>query len=223
MIIRKIFIITVLTLSVLLTITNNTWAFPIGDQMRDLVESIVEGTKAIIRPPLLLPFSDDKFFVLMRDLEYKIGETTLKVTVPKGFVTDFASIPEPLWSFGLSPKGKYTQAAIVHDYLYWTQVCTRKQADNIMLIAMKEHGVSKIKRTEIYSGVRIGGKGPWKKNTEERLSKKVRFIPSTMLDFEGNISWESYREKLIGLGIEDPLFTSNPSYCELGNSTTIPE
>ena len=40
-------------------------------------------------------------------------------------MTDYASIPSVLWSFGLSPHGLYSRAAVIHDYLYWTQLCTR--------------------------------------------------------------------------------------------------
>jgi hypothetical protein len=42
------------------------------------------------------------------------------VTVPVGFVTDFASIPRVFWSL-LRPDGVYTYPAIVHDFLYWEQ------------------------------------------------------------------------------------------------------
>jgi hypothetical protein len=49
---------------------------------------------------------------------------------------------EVFWSADLSPNGKYSKAAIVHDYLYWTQGCTREQADNLLDIAMKESNVS---------------------------------------------------------------------------------
>lgn len=46
---------------------------------------MIEKAKNITNPPLLMPFTDDKFFVLVRDLEYNIGTTELKVIVPKGF------------------------------------------------------------------------------------------------------------------------------------------
>lgn len=37
--------------------------------------------------------------------------------VPKGFVTDLASVPQILWSFGLSPSGPWIYAAVIHDWL----------------------------------------------------------------------------------------------------------
>src|SRR5262245_38142541 len=45
-------------------------------------------------------------------------------TVPAGFVTDLASIPRIFWS-ALPRDGEYAYAAILHDYLYWTQVRDR--------------------------------------------------------------------------------------------------
>ena len=39
------------------------------------------------------------------------------VTVPIHFKTDFASTPRFLWAF-FPPYGKYTEAAVLHDYLY---------------------------------------------------------------------------------------------------------
>src|SRR3954467_11062877 len=53
------------------------------------------------------------------------------------------------------------EAAVVHDYLYWTQGCTRAQADRILLLAMEDNGVSAATRQIIYRGVRAGGDTPW--------------------------------------------------------------
>lgn len=62
------------------------------------------------------------------------------ITVPSGFVPDGASIPRIL-HIAIPTTGWYGRAAIIHDYLYWSQLCTREQADNLMLIAMKESTV----------------------------------------------------------------------------------
>ena len=82
-------------------------------------------TRQMIPAPTLKPFSDSKDFMLVRDMVYILGQTDISITVPKGFVTDFASVPKELWSFGLSLHGKFSKAAIIHDYLYWTQGCSR--------------------------------------------------------------------------------------------------
>ena len=50
---------------------------------------------------------------------------------------------------GVTSSGNtpYTRAAVIHDYLYWAQPCTREQSDNLLMIAMKESGVSWFRRT----------------------------------------------------------------------------
>ncbi len=43
----------------------------------------------------------------------------LTIKVPKGYVTDLASIPSWLWSlFRVSPDGLQRAATLVHDYIY---------------------------------------------------------------------------------------------------------
>jgi hypothetical protein len=39
------------------------------------------------------------------------------VNVPPGFVTDFASVPRPVW-FWIAPWGRHGRAAILHDFMY---------------------------------------------------------------------------------------------------------
>ena len=130
-----------------------------------------------IEAPLLKPFADNQDWVLFRDLDYHVGESAIIISVPRGFVTDFASIPQAFWSFGLSPNGRYSKAAIVHDYLYWAQGCSRKQADNILLIAMKESDVQSSTRAEIYNGVRLGGEHAWQSNSIEKAKSLPRIVP----------------------------------------------
>ncbi|AWB80034.1 hypothetical protein I5V32_05040 [Stenotrophomonas maltophilia] len=45
---------------------------------------------------------------------------------------------------------------MIHDCLHWSQLCPRKQADNLMLIAMKESNVSTIDHVAIHMAVRKG-------------------------------------------------------------------
>jgi hypothetical protein len=79
------------------------------------------------------------------------------VEVPPGFVTDFASIPRPLWSL-LPPTGTYGRAAVIHDFLYRAVgYCPRAAADRTLLEAMTVLGVARLTRWAIYGGVRLGG------------------------------------------------------------------
>jgi hypothetical protein len=136
-------------------------------------------------------------------------------------VTDFASIPRPLWSL-LSPHGRYSKAAIVHDYLYWAQDCTREQANNILPIAMKESGVSSAQQMEIYAGVRAGGSSAWESNRKERASGLPRIIPAESLSLPDNATWGDYRKLLAAQGVRDRALPRDVAYCALGNSTSVP-
>ena len=82
------------------------------------------------------------------------------VVVPKGFVTDLASIPRPLWAI-LPPFGRYTAAALLHDYLYFKQDRERWEADQVFLDAMIELNVRRWKRASMHRAVRMFGNRPW--------------------------------------------------------------
>lgn len=173
--------------------------------------------------PTVRPFGDNNFWVAVEPLEYIIGSTSDRIVVPKGFVTDFASIPKPLWSLGLSPHGQYSRAAVIHDYLYWAQACTREQSDRLLLIAMKESSVGSFDEFLVYQGVNVGGKGPWNDNAKERAGKLPRVIPDKYLrPADPNATWPEYRSYLVKEGVVDPPFEQQPAYCHYGDSTEVP-
>lgn len=173
--------------------------------------------------PTVRAFGDNKFWVTVEDMQYVIGSTTDRIVVPKGFVTDFASIPVGLWSLGLSPHGQYSRAAVIHDYLYWTQGCRRDQADRLMLIAMKESGVDNLDEFLVYQGVNVGGQGAWDDNARERQAGLPRIIPAEHLrPADPNMTWPDYRAVLVGKQVRDPPLESSPSYCKYGDTTTVP-
>ena len=97
-------------------------------------------------------------FELVDDYVYQIEEYSIRV--PKGFVTDYASIPRIFRPIVL-PYGKHSGASVVHDYLY-SKGCNlnieRKKADKIFLEILKEEGVNPILARLMYIAVRIFGK-----------------------------------------------------------------
>lgn len=173
--------------------------------------------------PALRAFGDNKFWIAVEDMPYVIGSTNQQIVVPKGFVTDLASIPQPLWSLGLAPQGRYSRAAIVHDYLYWSQGCRRDQADRLLVIAMKESKVCGLNEVLVYEGVDKGGSGAWSDNASERKAGLPRVIPEKYLrPADPNVDWPTYRAMLVKEGVKDPPFEQNPSYCVYGDSTKVP-
>lgn len=74
---------------------------------------------------------------LTKPLSYTCNDGR-RIYVPEGFETNFASTPRIIWAL-FPPIGKWTQAAVLHDYLYAVGHKTdisRKEADNIFLEAM---------------------------------------------------------------------------------------
>jgi Protein of unknown function (DUF1353) len=175
-----------------------------------------------IEPPILRPFADNREWMLFADMPYRVGTSASVIVVPRGFVTDFASIPQAFWSLGLSPNGTYSKAAIVHDFLYWSQGCTKLQADNLLMIAMKESSVTEAARNAVYDGVRLGGAFAWARNAEERASGLPRIVPVDAMMFGPTVLWADYRATLQQSGVADPPFPDRPDYCALGDSTDVP-
>lgn len=83
------------------------------------------------------------------------------VDVPAGFVTDFASVPRLLWPL-FPPWGRYGKAAVMHDYLYQAQPCSRALADLMFLRGMQVLGVGRVTRYAMYGAVRAAGWLIWK-------------------------------------------------------------
>lgn len=102
-------------------------------------------------------------FELVERLEYSTLAGGLTVAVPKGFITDFASVPRLLWSV-FPPMGRYSRAAVIHDWLYSnSKTCSRFLADAIFRDAMKDLGVPMWRRVVMYYAVRICGWKGWVK------------------------------------------------------------
>jgi len=118
---------------------------------------------------LVSPLADGKSWVIKKDFGYDVGEEGSgdTINVPIGFMTDFASVPRPLW--WLLPKwGKYGNAAVIHDYCYWEQSRSRKESDLIFREAMQVLEVSNWKILLMYCAVRLGGGLAWLGNSQRK-------------------------------------------------------
>ena len=90
-----------------------------------------------------------------------------RITVKRGFETDFASVPGLVILPGLVPRsGKgIREASVVHDWIYRGNEgdrFTRAEADKIFLKVMECLGVAWLRRYAAYYGVRMGGFASWK-------------------------------------------------------------
>ncbi len=100
---------------------------------------------------------DSRNWELTADLAYQ-GDTDC-FTVPRGFVTDFATVPDFLvWA--MNKTGPYTRAAVVHDWLIVSEIpdgrVTSRDTDGIFRRIMREEGVKLPKRWIMWAAVRWG-------------------------------------------------------------------
>jgi hypothetical protein len=156
-------------------------------------------------PLIATPLPDGVNWKLEEEFEYHVGaeESDDIIHVTKGFVTDFASIPQLLitligiaaaivgyilgflWLFiigivfvfisvQLPRSGVYGKAAVIHDYIYQTHVRTRKEADDIFREAMGVLRVSIWKIFLMYWSVRLFGWLAWRPKVR-KVSKYLQY------------------------------------------------
>ncbi len=172
------------------------------------------ASQAIPPAPHVVEFLDGKFSMLAADYRYVLdGE---EVVIPRGFVTDFASVPGALHS-AFGPHGRYSRAAIVHDFLYWAQPCTREQADNIMQRIMIESGVDAVTRTSIFKAVDWFGAKAWNSNRRERESGDSHFVPRALESLADSMTWEETLRRMRRDNVRDPLVSVSARFCAIGN------
>jgi hypothetical protein len=166
------------------------------------------------------PFVDGRNWIVRERLTYRIGISQDSLTVPVGFVTDLASIPPALESF-IQQNGPSLLPAVVHDYLYWKQTCTRDQSDQILLLAMIEHAVPEAQRFAIYQAVHFAGMFAWDENARSRRVGLVRILPPDRQKIDANTLWPSYQQELLRQRVSDGPDTVIPAaFCRRADLST---
>ena len=174
---------------------NEQWQREFERSLAKAKEAERRGEFASLAPPQeLVPFKDwDYYYTKGRPARWapNRGQKYKDVTVPPGFVTDLASVPQWLWSSGVRPEGPYAYAAIIHDYLYWMQDRSREEADGIFLMAMEDSKVEMGLRDRIHSAVRLAGQTAWDRNAKLRTQGERRLLREFPKDF--TISWSEWK------------------------------
>jgi hypothetical protein len=122
-----------------------------GDASSQRTLGFPRGSKVDVRQV------DDQDWEVLRALAYHA--TSEDFEVPVGEHTDFASVPRVFVWF-IPRYGRYTKAAILHDYL--CSICvpagrvSRIEADGIFRQAMRELGVPFLRRWIMWAAVRLG-------------------------------------------------------------------
>jgi hypothetical protein len=137
-------------------------------------------------------FADPTYF-LLKPITWKPNpgqESYPSVTVPVGFVTDFASIPRAFWS-ALRPDGLYTYPAIVHDYLYWEQSVSREAADTIFKLGMEDFRIASATTASVYNAVRTFGGSAWQSNAKLKAAGERRLL--TKFPEDPTLTWKQWK------------------------------
>ena len=146
--------------------------------------------------PLILFRFKDPMWVLNKQISWFPNPSQAdgypRVDVPRGFVTDLASIPRLFWSL-LRPDGEYAYPAIVHDYLYWTQTTTRDAANQIFKLGMQDFGIDSATIDAIYAGVVLGGASSWSGNAKLKSLGEKRILIKTPED--PRVTWVQWKRQ----------------------------
>ena len=114
-------------------------------------------------------------YSVTQPLIYQNNKMMIQVGV--GFDFDGASVPQALWSLGLSPMtGGYQRSACLHDALYAGEIFEREICDNLFLEAMESEGVGYFKRYAMYWAVRSFGWTVWKNHKQEEVNAYKKFV-----------------------------------------------
>jgi hypothetical protein len=135
----------------------------------------------------------DPTYVLLDSIRWrpdKGNENFASVKVPKGFVTDFASVPRVFWSI-FRPDGEYAYAATIHDYLYWEQDRPKEQADKIFKYVMHDLAITDNEAFMLYRAVDLFGGDAWNANKKLKDSGENRIL--TVLPENPKLTWAEWR------------------------------
>ena len=113
-----------------------------------------------VKSQLRVEAIDDTHWRLLDTFTYDSEVAGARITVPAGFVTDFASVPRLPFVFLLTGDTAH-MAAVIHDFLYTTKLFPRETADAVFYEAMRSTGVPRWRAWTMWLGVRVGGQAAW--------------------------------------------------------------
>lgn len=153
-------------------------------------------TRDFVGFAILQPFADQFWWILREPVGWipdaSDGPDVVRVDVPKGFVTDLTSVPSYLWGI-IQKTGRYGNAAIYHDWLYWEQQVPRAVADRVLDRAMHDMGVDAATRKLIWAGVRVFGGRYWDENKVARSAGERRVL--ARFPDRPTITWDEWRQR----------------------------
>jgi hypothetical protein len=108
-------------------------------------------------------------YIVLRNVTY-VHALLKEIVIEEGFLTDLGSIPWLLkWIPGFRPTDPGLRAFLVHDVGYRKQLAERRLLDTIMESGLIADGMKPWKAKLCYWGVRLGGRGAYKKHERWRV------------------------------------------------------
>ncbi len=120
--------------------------------------------------------SDSVFAICDHPFRYQ-SDLAGTITVPVGFYTDFASVPRLGIIYAMLGDRAH-EPAVVHDWLYYAAITTRKVADDVLFEAMTVMELSWWQKYPIWWGVRTGGWYAWNKHRKDGHPEAGKFNTS---------------------------------------------
>ncbi len=120
---------------------------------------VTEAVPRDVRSPWLA----EKSIKVKLYLDFVVRVDDEIIVIPKGYVSDWSSLPRILWWRWPPNYSEARHAAVVHDYLYshlhWHY--TKEFADAVLKALMLYDGAPAFTAKTFHLGVRVGGKGGW--------------------------------------------------------------
>ena len=119
---------------------------------------------------LELRLLDFRLVELGRNLEFRSRKTGRLYIVPRGFVSDLASVP--WWLRSLAPPWQQSaRAGLLHDYAYRIgahpagsiRKITRSEADLLLWEGLRADDVGRIRARAMWAAVRTCGASSWRR------------------------------------------------------------
>ncbi len=114
-------------------------------------------------------------WTLLAPLVYVSDVLGRMVTVPSGFVTDFASVPRLPVAYLLAGDSGH-EAAVLHDWAYTSHFCTKAEADAMFREALLCGGEPGWRAWMMWAGVKIGGQGPYDAAGQKQPPQVAPFV-----------------------------------------------
>lgn len=152
-----------------------------------------------LTPLVTQKHSEPGEFILFRDFKVKLDMCV--ATVPRGFITDFASVPRLAQLLpGFNRTEASAQAAVLHDWAYccrgvlpvvWDYqpnvpsrlLLTRRLCDKLLYDGLRASGYSWLTASLFYGAVRAGGWLHWNRR-KDGLDFSEDFVPD-------NFNWDA--------------------------------